>query len=119
MQTLRSRGSVLIWNSEGFCATQLPWNGGPRVITLAFMKVYLASRLVSIMDDFLSLGFVGTIAGKPLDDVERKKVSDAVRGVSEKCGELVLPMTKTAADRYLLQVPSWKDQESNQAFHDF
>jgi hypothetical protein len=71
------------------------------VFSLWFVKIYLASRLVGISDEFVGLfaGFGSVLDDDPLASSAKRSAARSLRRMSAELDALGLPFTKLAADR--------------------
>jgi hypothetical protein len=82
----------------------LAWLGGPRIVSLAFVQIYLACRLVSVSNYIL--GVHTKLFPFIIDETTaisgdaRKEIESILTHMSHEVGELGLPMTKLSVDRF-------------------
>lgn len=85
-----------------FCATQLPWRGGSKVVTMRLM-IYMARKLVEIRHEMETIQAV-QITGldrEQLSAEEKDKLIKSLRNISKESSVLGLRMTILTADRFI------------------
>jgi hypothetical protein len=85
----------------------MPWLGGPKVLSIWFVKTYIASGLVSVTDEirdiYIKVFDLGDESG-PLPEEVRDSVSKSLKSISRELGAIGLRVSKGLVDERLANI---------------